>query len=653
MRRSDNRKLSQITRRSLVLGGLGLTVGTVLTARLYHLQFLMGDRYRTQAEDNRIKLHLTPPMRGVITDRQATPVATNEQNYRMLLRTDQVTDMEATLEAIHALSPLEEHVVRQVLSQRRPRRYAPPVLLKEFLTWDEVASIEFHSASIPGLVIEVGQVRYYPYGEAMSHILGYVGVVTEKDLDDRALLKLPNFKVGRDGLEKSLEQQLRGIPGVKEVEVNVHGLAVRELNTQLSIPGKEVHLTIDARLQNYCYDLMSHESAACVVMDVERGDILTLMSGPAFDPNRFSKGITTKYWNELRENKRVPLMNKATSGQYPPGSTFKMLVGMAGLKAGVINLNQRIHCPGHFFLGKHRWNCWKPQGHGNMDYRSAIAQSCDTYFYTIAQRMGIERIAEMAQQFGLGQYFDLKLSAQRSGLVPTPAWKRKSYDQPWHAGDTINASIGQGYVLSTPLQLAVMTARIANGGKAVTPRLVIPDDEPSSARPPEWPLINVPEEYVTASQEAMNMVCNTPGGTGYGQRIRDPQYLMAGKSGTSQVRRITVRGQDQSTIPWEFRHHAWFVAYAPVYQPRYAAALIVEHGGGGSAAAAPYVRDILHMAQKINAAARSDFIAPGITVPDGNNFIGPMPLDAPTPARAPLPWLAQPPATPPSDETTE
>lgn len=650
MRRSDNRKFSQITRRSLVLGGLGLTIGSVLTARLYYLQFLQGDRYKTQAEDNRIKLHLTPPMRGVITDRQGTPVATNEQNYRMLLRTDQVTDLKATLEAVHKLSPLEDHVVEQVLA-KRPGRYAPPVLLKEFLTWDEVASIEFHSASIPGLVIEVGQVRYYPYGEAMSHILGYVGVVTEKDLDNKDLLKLPDFKVGRDGLEKSLEQQLRGTPGVKEVEVNVHGLAVRELNTRLSIPGKEVHLTIDARLQNYCYDLMSHESAACVVMDVERGDVLTLMSGPAFDPNRFSKGITTKYWKELQANKRVPLMNKATSGQYPPGSTFKMVVGMAGLKAGVIKEHDRVFCPGHFYLGKHRWNCWKPEGHGHMDYRNAIARSCDTYFYTVAQRLGIERIAELARDFGLGQYFDLKLSAQRSGLIPTPEWKRKSYNQPWQGGDTINASIGQGYVLATPLQLAVMTARIANGGKAVMPRLVIPDSEPVTAPPPEWPSIDVPEQYLIAAQEGMSMVCNSPGGTGYGQRIRDPQYLMAGKSGTSQVRRITVRGQDQNTIPWEFRHHAWFVAYAPVYKPRYAIGLIVEHGGGGSTAAAPYVRDILLMAQKINASSRSDFTAPGTEVLDGSQFIGPMPLDAPAPARAPLPWLQQPVTPPPADST--
>lgn len=641
MKKYDKHKFSQTTRRSMILGGLGVTIGVVLTARLYHLQFLMGDRYKTQAETNRIKLHLTPPSRGVITDRQGIPVATNEQNFRMLLQTDQVSDIAATLKEIHALTPLDEQMMEHIIAQRKPRRFSPPVLLKEFLTWDEVARIEFHSASIPGLVIEVGQVRYYPYGEALSHILGYVGIVTEKDLDDRELLKLPNFKVGRDGLEKSLESQLRGIPGVKEVEVNVHGLAVRELNTRQSIPGKEVHLTIDSRLQNYAYDLMNHESAACVVMDVERGDILTLMSGPAFDPNRFSKGITKNYWNELRANKKVPLMNKAMSGQYPPGSTFKMVVGLAALKAGVIKPTDKVHCPGHFFLGRHRWNCWKPEGHGSMDYRSAIAQSCDTYFYTVAQRMGIDNLAEMAHAFGLGEYFDLKLSAQRSGLVPTPAWKRKSYKQSWQAGDTINASIGQGYMLATPLQLAVMTARIANGGYAVQPRLVIPETESIDSPLPEWPKIDIDDEFLKAAQEGMWNVCNSGSGTAFYQRIRQPAYAMSGKSGTSQVRRITVRGQDQNTIPWEFRHHALFVAYAPADKPKYACGLIVEHGGGGSSAAAPYVRDILLKAQQINAGGRSSFEENSPDMIDPETFIGPMPLDAPTPARATLPWQVE------------
>lgn len=592
----NEHKSPQFTRRSLFLGGCTLTISTILLSRLYYLQFLQGDRFKTLSEGNRIKLHLTPPLRGVLTDRNGVPIATNEQNYRMLLQTDQSSDLSATLQAIHALVPLSETRIQEVLGKRRAGRYAPPVLLKEFLTWDEVAKIEFHSASIPGVVIEVGQMRYYPFSEVMSHVLGYVGAIAEDDLSDRELLKLPDFKVGKDGVEKKLEQDLRGVPGIKEVEVNVHGIVVRELNTKLSIPGKETRLTLDSRIQQYAYNLLQEESAACVVMDIEKGDILALVSTPSFDPNRFSKGITSVYWKELNENKKVPLLNKATAGQYPPGSSFKMVVGLAALEAGETTAERRIYCPGHFFLGNHRFNCWKPGGHGHMNLNSAIAQSCDTYFYTVAHRLGIQRIADMATQLGLGQAYNLPLIAQRGGIIPTPEWKRGRYGQSWQAGDTINASIGQGYVLTTPLQMAIMTARIANGGKQVLPRLVIPENDIA----PEWPLLPVSPENMQLIQNAMSAVTNSASGTAYYRRIIDPQYAMAGKTGTSQVRRILQRGQDQATIPWEYRHHGWFVAFAPVHKPRYAAAILVEHGGAGGVAASP-TRDILLLTQKLAA----------------------------------------------------
>lgn len=628
----ESKKLPILTRRSFVLSGLGITVSTILLARLYHLQFLQGDRYRTLADGNRIKLHLTPPLRGTITDRQGVPLATNEQNYRMLLRTDQSNDLEKTLHTINALVSLDDQKVADILKSRRPGRYAPPILLKEYLTWDEVARVEFYSASIPGLVIEIGQVRHYPYDAAFAHVVGYVGKITEDNLDDRDLLKLPDFKVGIEGIEKRLELDLRGKPGVKEVEVNVHGQVVRELNATLSTPGKDVHLTLNQHLQSYSYNLLRDESAACVVMDLERGDILMQLSEPAFDPNQFSMGITSKYWKALRSNKKVPLMNKAIYGQYPPGSTFKMLVGLAALESGIMNAGSTVYCPGHFFLGNHRFNCWKPGGHGTMDLRNAIAHSCDTYFYTAAQRIGIERIAEMCRTFGLGQKYDLPVGAQSSGIVPDPQWKRARFNQPWQAGDTVNAAIGQGYVLTTPLQLAIMTARLATG-KNIQPRLVIPETELIDSPLPVWDSLPVTEANLKVVQEGMWRVTNSPGGTAYGRRIHDPKYAMSGKTGTAQVRRITVRGQDQNSIPWEFRHHALFVGYAPADKPRYACALIVEHGGGGGLAAT-YVRDILHTTQKIDAGKRSDFkeqysgSSSSVILP--GELIGPMPA-------APLP----------------
>lgn len=585
-----------LTRRALVLGAGAGVAGLVLLARLYHLQFLQQERYRTLAEGNRIKLHLTPPSRGILLDRNGTPLAKNEQNYRLLLRSSETSNLASSVEEISKLIHLNYETVTHILTNYKPRKYAPPILLKEFLEWEEVAALEYHSASIPGLVIEVGEVRYYPYGEAMAHVLGYMGAVSEQDLDDRELLRLPDFKIGRDGMEKTQEDRLQGTPGIKEVEVNVHGLVLRELNTQRPISGEDVPTTLDAELQAYTHKLMGRESAACVVMDVVTGDILSLVSTPAFDPNRFSKGITHSYWRELNENKKVPLLNKATAGQYPPGSTFKMLVGMAGLHHKEVTAGERIFCPGHFVLGGHRFNCWKAGGHGWMDLHHAIAESCDTYFYTLGVRLGIEAIGEMATAYGMGQSYDLPLLSERSGLVPSPQWKRKSYDQPWQGGDTVNASIGQGYVLATPLQMAVMTARIASGGRAVRPRLLLDKSTPEFE-----PITLTTPEQLAATRQAMAAVTNQRYGTAYWQRITEPQYAMAGKTGTAQVRRILQRGQDQSTLPWEFRHHAWFVAYAPVDQPRYACAVLVEHGGSGGSAAGPVARDILLKAQQTEA----------------------------------------------------
>ena len=585
-----------LTRRALVLGAGAGVAGLVLLARLYHLQFLQQERYRTLAEGNRIKLHLTPPSRGILLDRNGTPLAKNEQNYRLLLRSSETSNLASSVEEISKLIHLNYETVTHILTNYKPRKYAPPILLKEFLEWEEVAALEYHSASIPGLVIEVGEVRYYPYGEAMAHVLGYMGAVSEQDLDDRELLRLPDFKIGRDGMEKTQEDRLQGTPGIKEVEVNVHGLVLRELNTQRPISGEDVPTTLDAELQAYTHKLMGRESAACVVMDVVTGDILSLVSTPAFDPNRFSKGITHSYWRELNENKKVPLLNKATAGQYPPGSTFKMLVGMAGLHHKEVTTGERIFCPGHFVLGGHRFNCWKAGGHGWMDLHHAIAESCDTYFYTLGVRLGIEAIGEMATAYGMGQSYDLPLLSERSGLVPSPQWKRKSYDQPWQGGDTVNASIGQGYVLATPLQMAVMTARIASGGRAVRPRLLLDKSTPEFE-----PITLTTPEQLAATRQAMAAVTNQRYGTAYWQRITEPQYAMAGKTGTAQVRRILQRGQDQSTLPWEFRHHAWFVAYAPVDQPRYACAVLVEHGGSGGSAAGPVARDILLKAQQTEA----------------------------------------------------
>jgi len=587
-----------LTRRTVVFGAANLLAMGTLLGRLYYLQFMRAERYTTLAEGNRVKLQLLSPVRGLLLDRNSVPLANNQKNFRLFLDTEATKDPHKALTALANVLPIGEEKMAQVLEDAKATRYVPPILIKEHLTWDELAQFEFFKLNYPEIFVDTGQVRYYPFGEQASHLIGYVGAVTEaeaKEMGEDELARLPDFKIAKSGVEKMLESTLRGTAGVRQTEVNVHGLAVRELGRKEGKPGKTVTLTIDSRLQEYTSARLGEESAAAVVMNVHNGDVLALASMPGYDPNSFSKGITTKYWGELQANTRNPLMNKAITGQYPPGSTFKLVMGLAALEAKVISQESRVFCNGRFMSGNHQFTCWKPAGHGSVNLHDAIQQSCDVFFYTMAERLGIDRMAMMARKMGLGKLTGLGLPGEKPGIVPDDSWKRSHYNQSWQGGDTINVGIGQGYVLTTPLQLAVMTARIANGGFAVTPRLI------ASEEPYAPTSLGISEEALAAVQSGMNAVTNTPGGTAYGKRIADERFAMAGKTGTSQVKKLIRHGMDQSKLPWEDRHHAWFVAYAPVAAPKYAAAVIVEHGGGGAATAAPIVRDVLLKIQAMEA----------------------------------------------------
>ena len=595
MRQANSRQFS-FSRRALVLGGAGLLGFSVLGGRLYWLQFIKAAEYKTLAEDNRIKLLLLPPPRGSLFDRNGLPLARNKKNHRILIENGKKAEIAASLDALSKIIPLTDEDIARIMNQAKPSLFAPPLLVRENISWEELTKVEFNAPDLPGVEIETGQVRHYPLGPLAAHLIGYVGAVSEKDLEDQSLLRLPDFKIGKNGVEKLLELPLRGKPGIRQVEVNVHGQPVRALATQEATTGEAPNLTIDSRLQRFISERLGEQSGAAMVMDVTNGDVLALVSMPGFDPNIFSLGIPQDYWKELNENPKNPLLNKAISGQYPPGSTFKMLVGLAGLEKGSITPQSRVSCPGYFMLGNHRFNCWKPQGHGSVDIHGAIAGSCDAFFYTVAQRTGIDAIAEMARRFGLGEEPGLGLAGERGGVVPDSAWKQKRYKQPWQGGDTINAGIGQGYVLATPAQLCVMTARIANGGLMVKPRLIAPKDptDEIAAKP-----MGLAPEILEAVQRGMNAVVNENIGTAYAQRITEPRFAMAGKTGTSQVKRITVRGRDQNSLPWEDRHHALFVGYAPVENPKYACCVLIEHGGGGASTAAPIAKDILLRTQQL------------------------------------------------------
>lgn len=581
-----NERHRQLSRRVFVLGALKLTAIGALLVRLYQLQFIKTKTYQTQAEDNRVSLQLIPPPRGVILDRNQLPLAENQIYYRVILERG---DLEPTLNVLSRMAELlslsDRH--RNRLEQElRGLWKGRSVVVKEHLNWDELAAIEFNAPDLPGMMIESGQVRHYPLVDQASHLIGYVGAVAESELEEgQPVLKLPGFKIGKNGIEKHFEKDLRGNAGLRHLEVNVKGLVVRELERREPEPGKELRLTVDMHLQEYCAKRLSTESGAIVVMEVETGNILSLVSMPAFDPNTFSVGITHSYWNELQGNKKNPLLNKALAGQYPPGSTFKMVMAMAAMEHQIASPQTRIFCPGHFFLGNHQFNCWKPGGHGAVDAVTALAESCDTYFYHMAQKLGPEKIADMMHRFGMGRTLGIEVPGEKPGIAPTKEWKRERYNQPWHPGDTISVGIGQGYVLATPLQLATMTARLASG-RAILPRVY------AERTMQEAPLLDVNPKNLEIMREGMVAVVNAPNGTAYGKRLIGTELTMAGKTGTSQVRRITVHGQDQNKLPWEQRHHALFVGYGPIVSPKYAACVIVEHGGGGSSAAAPVARDV-------------------------------------------------------------
>jgi len=599
----ENEKQRILTRRAVIFGGVQMAAFTALIGRLYYLQFIRANEYATLSENNRIKLQLIAPERGVILDRYGIQLATNEKNYRLFIDYSSLSQstFRATIDKLHTLVPLTDKKVK-ALHHTRVSSASMPEMLKEHLTWEEVSLIELHMLELAGVYIDVGQIRHYPFVDRAAHLVGYVGSVSEDEVkEDEPLLRLPDFKIGKNGVEKLMEDRLRGTAGIRQLEVNVHGVPVREVGKKHSIGGEAMRLTIDSRLQDYTAQLVKDESAAVVAMEVDTGNVLALVSMPGFDPDSFSKIISREYWKALSTDKKVPLLNKAISGQYPPGSTFKLMVGLAGLNAGVITPSTSVYCPGQYYLGDHKFNCWKEGGHGTVNFHEATAQSCDTFFYTVGERLGINSFAEMSRRFGLGETHNLGLTGEKAGIIPDPEWKMQRYKQRWAGGDTINCAIGQGYVLTTPLQLAIMTSRMVNGGYAVKPRLWIP---PGNEKPTFEP-VDIKHDLLMFARDAMNAVCNSPSGTAYGKRIMEPRFAMGGKTGTSQVRKIITRGLKQETLPWEYRHHALFVGFAPIDNPKYAVAVIIEHGGGGSAVAAPVARDILLKIQQIDEADRN------------------------------------------------
>jgi penicillin-binding protein 2 len=607
----DSTRFKSFSRRVAFLGGGKVLLLSLLAGRMYQLQVIESDKYKTLADENRINLRLLPPPRGTIVDRYGRALAVNQENYRVTLVAEQVNDINTMLDTLSGIISLEDYERYRILREVRRRRGFVPVTVRENLDWRDVSRIEVNAPDLPGLSIEVGQSRQYPFAEDFAHVLGYVSAVSEKEATGDPLLELPGFKVGKNGVERVFDLDLRGKAGNTQVEVNAVGRVIRELSRQEGQPGADLRLTIDRDLQKLAADRLKEEkSASAVVMDIHNGDVLALSSVPGYDPNEFVTGLSTKTWRRLINDPYAPLTNKAISGLYAPGSTFKMVVALAALEARIVAPDHQVFCRGHTQLGNARFHCWKRHGHGWQDMYDAHQNSCDVYFYDIAKRIGIDRIAEMATRFGLGDKTGIDLPSEKGGVIPTRAWKKALIGTAWQQGETLISGIGQGLILTTPLQLAIMTARIANGGKAVVPRLIRPADTDGKEEEPVFKDLGISKRALDVVREGMNRVTNVQRGTAYRARISEEGMEMSGKTGTAQVRRISKAERDTRVLknherPWRERDHALFVGYAPSNNPRYAVSVVVEHGGGGSTVAAPIARDLLLATQRRDPANRS------------------------------------------------
>ena len=599
--KKSNHKLRYLLKRSLIMFSINIFLLFVLLARLYFLQIYQGEKYALLADSNRISRRLIAPPRGTINDRNGIELAVNNQNFQAMIIPEQSRQINEQLKELAEVLALKENDLKRIEKDIANHRRCVPVKIKDNLSWQEVATLMINSNRYPGLVIDEGLIRSYPYKQYTAHPLGYVGTVSEKDLQqsDSPLLQVPGFKIGKFGFEKTYDKTLRGEAGSQTYEINAYGRIMREMEKRDGIKGIDLDLTIDIRLQQKAFDAFANESGAAVVLDVHTGEILAFVSAPSFDPNLFVDGISVANWRTLMDDEKNPLTDKAVSGQYSPGSTFKIVVALAALEAGVINTKTTSFCSGKMQLGNHLFHCWKHNGHGHLNVIEAIKHSCDIFFYETALKLGIEKIAAMSRKLGLGQTYDIGLENQKKGVIPDKKWKQETLKQPWQQGETVIAGIGQGYVLVTPLQLVTMLARVVNGGYEITPTFIKKD---IASHPKK---LDIKPENLEIVKQGMFEVVNGIGGTATRARLKLKGIQMGGKTGTTQVRRISLKERAQGIrrdedLPWKWRNHAWFMAYAPHDAPRYAVAVIVEHGRSGSAVAAPIASKILEEALKLD-----------------------------------------------------
>lgn len=591
------------TRRAAAVGLLQVAGLGVLTARLYQLQVLDQRQYGELADANRTTRQTLAPLRGRIYDRQGGLLADTEEFYQALLTPSLAGDVDRVLAILHRIKPFSDEDRAQLAQVIKTQSPNLPIVVARALSWKELSAININAPLLPGVHTEIGGRRTYKHGDTMGRIIGYVGSVARFALDDDPVVRLPRARIGKSGIELGMDGRLRGTGGAVVREVDARGRIIRNLEQTDPKRGQDVAVTIDRELQRRLLARLSkYRRASGVVLDIATGDVVAMASWPMFDASRLAAPISTEQWRKVRKAQDDPLIDRSIQGLYPPGSTFKMVTALAALEAGVIGRFDQVSCGGTYVLGGSKFRCWNRGGHGPCNLHRALRESCDVYFYEVARRVGITRIAEMARRLGLGQAFATGIEPVRSGLIPDPVWKRGRYGKAWFGGETLHAGIGQGYVLTTPLQLAVMTARIATG-QSLTPTVVRPRAPGNDAEPAA---LGVNPVHLAAVQRGMWAVVNQGGGTGKHARLDDTRLKIYGKTGTSQVASISSR-VSKNNLRWGLRDHALFVGYVADQLPRYAVAAVVEHGGSGGKIAAPLVRAIIEDAIAVDPAARPVF----------------------------------------------
>jgi penicillin-binding protein 2 len=603
-----NERQGEFHRRMVWMGavvGVGLTI---LTGRLVHLQVLQGSKYKKLSVANQYNLRLLPPLRGLILDRNGLVIAANRPSFRVLMIRNDIKDIDETLDKLAYVLPKTQGNRRRILRDiNQSRRFVPTAVASD-LTWEEFARVNLYAGLIPGVVADMDQLRVYYYGGAFSHVVGYVSKINQRDMDKALkenatpdpLLFHPSFRIGKSGVERALDTELRGTAGAKRIEVNSTGNIVEEDDDTATppIPGQEVVLTLDAEIQNRAMEVFGVESGSAVMMNVHTGEVLCMFSAPSFDANLFVSGISSAAYKLLNEYDHLPLLDKAIGSTFAPGSTFKLNTALALLQAGV-DPKLRVNCPGSYQYGNRRFYCWQKKGHGSVDMHGAIKHSCDVYFYHMCNVAGPDRIADTARKLGLGQIFkDFELDGQKAGTIPDTKYKREKFpkDPTWHAGETLSVAIGQGYVNINCLQLATYTARIANGHKAVTPTLIKKIGDKDLIKDRNYSEIGIPADHLEIVRAGMYSVSNDADGTAFRASQLDLGGIqMAGKTGTAQVHSYDNVSTRKAT-EWKRKDHGLFVCYAPADNPKYALAVILEHGVAGAKFAAPKAREIMRLA---------------------------------------------------------